>query len=421
MKVDGDVVSISEVEEPGDYTGQVNLVPANAAGPKTTISFKVRDNWIWPAVILALGLVIAIMMERWLTRWRPRKQLSSAIWRLKQQVTDATTLANKKLQPLRKPPAAEWRAPLLYDSDTSDPSLLNDVGARVERGLRNALGDGERTEFGADGTQMDKVETLVDGYSDVLEYGLRAAGALKGLLDLSGNNAAAESGALADRVSNFLNGSTITDEAALSTLQAQSKELAEVAAGVGALDASYRRLAQVAADNDNTKIAKQREQLLGTVATVTALNSQLQRYTELSNNIYQPEPAVVSEHAESMRQLADTGVYVLREQEIAGARIELDLPRPSFAPPRTNPVVTTAKTKGDWLRRHLALEDTVFSVVSGIFVFATGFSALYLVNETFGSLNDYVGVLTWGAVGQGSLSLIRRLIPGGIKSPAGGS
>ena len=82
VTLNGGKVSIESVKTPGKYSGAVNLVPSQAEGPLTKISFSVRDSWIWAGIVLIAGLLIALLSELWLTRWRPRGQLKKAFVRL---------------------------------------------------------------------------------------------------------------------------------------------------------------------------------------------------------------------------------------------------------------------------------------------------------------------------------------------------
>lgn len=43
-------------------------------------------------------------------------------------------------------------------------------------------------------------------------------------------------------------------------------------------------------------------------------------------------------------------------------------------------------------------------------------TALYLNDDTFGSTLDYAAILLWGGAAQQGLNLVRRLLPGALKT-----
>jgi hypothetical protein len=82
-------------------------------------------------------------------------------------------------------------------------------------------------------------------------------------------------------------------------------------------------------------------------------------------------------------------------------------------------VSTVAKPSAATLGARLKGLDYWFFFGSGLLVIASGMSALYVPNATFGSFGDYLGVFVWGSTVQAGINFVRRLIPGASKSLVG--
>lgn len=345
VKVEGEKVSVDPVDNPGEYKGTLNLVPSVADGPKTAITFKLRDNWLAAAILLVIGLFVATGMEWWLTRGRPPKQLAAELERLRRKADGMLDTATSQLA--KDPPAdSGWKYPPL----TGDPSLFKTVSERVKDGMARALSDAERTDFGPDGDEIKKLETVVDDYEKLLGYSgvvIRAFGALMGKTDADQKTVAD----LGEQVGELLNGETIATGAQLSVLQSNAEELVKA---------------------------------IGKAA-------------------HAGTPAVQALQHAVEAQAALTGA-ALTGAALTGAAISMPSP-PGLVPTTEEPQV-----------RILLSEDKAFTALSWALVFASGMSALYFNNETFGSSADYLGMFLWGSAAQGGVSLVRRLLPGGVQS-----
>jgi hypothetical protein len=401
-------LSIAPVSS-GKYTGTVTLNPFEGTPAKTKLTFEVRDYWLFPLIALICGLLLALLSELWLTRLRPRGQLKKRMDRLALLIAATVTQVSGRLAAIEK---VTWRVPRL----DGDESLLATAQQKLEAGLAGAMSDGERERFGPDGKEMEKVDTLVETYEELLGYATQIAQAfvvlrapLPGELreDLDG-------GAVAARISELLDGSVIATTAGLSARAIEAKDLYTVLLSIARLDRAYRLLAA----NPGIKktcgeeVASQRRQLLGSMATTADGESQHTRYVELSNKVYKREPGNLVQLTMRAPSLALEGSDIPSEGLSAG-------PLLGPMPPPAAPVLYASTGGGNVRSRYLNFGNWAFIVISAAVVVGSGMQALYFTNETFGSLSDYLGILLWGSAVQGGISLVRRLVPGLAKELVG--
>ncbi len=408
----GGKLSIESVESPGKYSGTVNLVPIDPATPKTKVFFAVRDNWGWAAIVLIAGLLLALLSELWLTRWRPRGQLKKAFVRLGERLTATAAQQTEKLTEARQ----GWVALRIHGPG----SMLTHFKERIESGLTNATSDAERERFGPGGEEMKKVETALETYEELLGYCGQIAQAYKSLvarLELEAIGAKFASGALAERIGELLKSRTpIAGAAELTETLTEAKDVYLVLHGVSRLDLSYRLLAEkpdVSADV-KSKIGMRREQLLHNDASTDDLTAQRTIYGEIAKGLY--EVAAPKAVEVTLPLLASFGLGGAAPPPAAPA---VSPPAPLI--PAAAPVVSTgAEKEANAWSKYLDMGNWAFTVISGVVVFLAGLSALYFNNATFGSVGDYLGMLLWGSTVQGGISLVRQVVPGTAKGLVSG-
>jgi hypothetical protein len=64
--------------------------------------------------------------------------------------------------------------------------------------------------------------------------------------------------------------------------------------------------------------------------------------------------------------------------------------------------------------------EWLIGALSLVIIAATGMSALYVSNGTFGSVGDYLTVALCGSTATAGLALLRRLLPGALKTVQAG-
>ena len=401
-------LSIAPVSS-GQYTGTVTLNPFEATPSKTKLTFEVRDGWLLALILLVCGLLLALLSELWLTRLRPRGQLTKRMDRLALLITATAAQVSGRLGAIE---GVTWQVPQFG----GDGSLLATAQQKLEAGLAGAMSDGERERFGPDGKEMEKVATLVETYEELLGYATQIAQAFVALrASLPGElREDLNHGAIAARISELLDGSVIATAAGLSARATEAKDLYTVLLSLARLDRAYRLLAAKPeiSPTCGEEVASQRHQLLRGVATSADVESQHTRYVELSNKVYEREPGNVVQLTMRAPSLAFEGNEIPSESLPAGV-----LPGP-MSPPAA-PVLYASAGSGDVRSRYLSAGNWAFIVISAAVVVGSGMQALYFTNETFGSLSDYLGILLWGSAVQGGISLVRRLVPGLAKELVG--
>lgn len=400
-------VSIGAVEAPGKYSGKVNL-GSEPDGQTTKIVMEVRDNWIWATVALVCGLVLALLSELWLTRWRPRGQLRKKLNRLVARLAATAEQQSSRLEKARQ----TWAAPRIE----GEKSLLSTVSGRIEAGLENAMSDEERKRFGPEGDEMAKVDKLVETYEALLGYAAQIAqgfGKFSARLDAGSARPELERGALTERIDDLLAAGPIESAAELTELEAEAKDIRTVLHGIAQIYENYRRLLEANPQADQAtrkKIETGRRQLLGNTASSDDVTAQHGAYTDIAKGLSTgaaPSAVQVSVPALGSVSLA------------APAAVHAELPSPhagapaAVAPPA--PVVSTVAENGTTWSRYFEFGNWAFALISAAVVIASGLSALYFSNSTFGTFNNYLGMVLWGSTVQGGISLVRQLVPGAAK------
>jgi hypothetical protein len=397
-------VSIGAVEQPGTYTGKVTLAPSSEDATPTSITLKVRDNWFWPAAALVFGLLIALASELWLTRARPEIELGDSIKRLKDRVAATTKRLEESFRDsVPDLPHTCWRQPRIE-------SLLDEVTDRVAQNYDRALSSSERDRFGPGGKEMEKVETLIATYEELLGYASLVAlyfSQLESQVDDELKDVLKQ-GALAQRVQTLLNGRDIESEAELAALDAEAKDLMAVIQDIMRLDEAFASLLRTSPQKVVAKLKPTRQDMLRTASTMgdaTAVRSLLRELIKPSDGEEKEEKTARTELDYSA---TDTQLLLL----VASAAVSPEFQKAPL-------IQAAAGDKPSSRRRYLPLEDFLFALMSGLLVFTSGMATLYFSNETFGSTANYLGMIVWGGTVSAGITLARRLIPGAVKTLSG--
>jgi hypothetical protein len=403
-------VSIGAVEAPGKYSGKVNL-GSDPKGQTTKITMEVRDNWIWATVALVCGLLLALLSELWLTRWRPRGQLRKKLNRLVARLAATAQQQTSRLEKSRQ----TWGAPRIE----GEKSLLSAVRGRIEPGLENAMSDEERKRFGPEGDEMAKVDKLVETYEALLGYAAQIAqgfAKFSARLDAGSTRPQLEGGALTERIDALLVAGPIESAAQLTELEAEAKDIRTVLHGIAQIYENYRRLLEANPEADQPtrkKIDTGRRQLLSNTASSDDVTAQHGAYADIAK-------ALASGATPSAVQVNVPAIGSVSLASPAVVHAELPTLRPGPAAPPAAPVISTVAENGTTWSRNFEFGNWAFAIISAAVVIAGGLSALYFSNSTFGSFNNYLGMVLWGSTVQGGISLVRQVVPGTAKGLVSG-
>jgi hypothetical protein len=410
VTVNNGKVSIGAVEAPGKYSGKVNL-GSDPQGQTTKIIMEVRDNWLWATVALVCGLLLALLSELWLTRWRPRGQLRKKLDRLVARLDATAAQQTSRLEKARQ----TWAAPRIE----GEKSLLSTVRGRIEAGLENAMSDDERKRFGPEGDEMAKVDKLVETYEALLGYAAQIAQGLakfSARLDAGSSRPELERGALTERIDALLTAGPIENAAELTELEAEAKDIRTVLHEIAQLYESYRRLLEANPEADQAtrkKIETGRRQLLSNSASSDDVTSQHGVYSDIAKGLFAgAAPSAVQVNVPALGSVSLAAPPAVHA-ELPALRTGLHAPTPA-------PVVSTVAENGTTWSRYFEFGNWAFAIISAAVVIASGLSALYFSNSTFGTFNNYLGMVLWGSTVQGGISLVRQLVPGAAKGLVSG-
>lgn len=83
--------------KPGKYTGQIDLAPGREGG-EAEVTLHVRHPWYVVIVVLIIGILLGLVVEFWLTRWRPEALLDRRLKRLLDRVERRQIRVNRALR-----------------------------------------------------------------------------------------------------------------------------------------------------------------------------------------------------------------------------------------------------------------------------------------------------------------------------------
>jgi hypothetical protein len=406
----GDTITVAGMDEPGEYSGTVDLTPGLDGGDVSMSADAHKDVW-WAIAPLVIGLLVAAVSEFLLRRLRPE-------WVLERRLRDVKRLVTKHQQraqaDLERPDRPNAGGPRIYEPE--DPkSLLEARAVQITNSLKNGASEKQRERWGPDGAEMEELEAEVESYEKVIAT-------LVGVqLDWEALLASAKPG---DR--DLLESSPLR--------QLLDRQLASRVIGPGGLDrvktvveglrgsldviaSLYGRLVQLERDApaaEKEAVAAKRLELIKSVSDPDDAKAMAEAVRKLATKVYGP-PEEAEPDAEVRALAARVGSSDWTQPRGPSAHLTPpdDLPAMRLVP------VPRDETRGSWWRRNFNARDVPFLVVSLAIALLSGLSVLYYGDDTFGSTGDVIAALIWGSTATAGVALVRRLIPGATKELSG--
>ena len=379
-----------------------------------------KDSWLLgPLVVLLVGIGVGFLIEWWLTRWRPRSLLDRRLGRL---IDGAETRRNRVDRTMRRlfaesrpesigeiPDDRAWAIPQVAskDGEVGTRYHLNRAGKELETRLQNARTDSERGLFGPDGDAYKAVLADADTYAALIGDLREAAHIVHAdfkHLRVQGPTA------LRTRFDYECRDWIIGDKHGLDARRESAKALKAAAEHF----AEYRRRLRLAAAaapaaSELAKKLEAHRRLLE--ATFRGDGDQVDWWDDAVPKLEAgleglTSPPAPAESAVKDAELALNMPPTLLE-DTPGAEPVPDLPAAEPAPPWTAP-------RGVFRARRFGRMETLIGLINLLIVAASGLSALYFANSTFGSVADYLTLALWGSTATAGLALLRRLVPGAL-------
>jgi hypothetical protein len=150
----GDEFFIQGADRTGEYTGSVDLAP-NRPGGEAQATLRVRDLFVWPLLVLLLGLVIVHLLDRYQNRLRPRRLLELRLARLRDRA-----------RAIERETDLAWRVCAL----PGEPGLVLDtLVADALATTGPAMTEAEAADWEPDGVQFRRLVGLVDAFGELAE------------------------------------------------------------------------------------------------------------------------------------------------------------------------------------------------------------------------------------------------------------
>lgn len=383
-------LTVSGVDAAGEYSGKIT-VGAGDTEETTTVTVSVADFIVYPLIVLLIGLRVATLIDDFLTRRRPRAKLEIDLTTERERTQQAQSDMLDWLSGLSPDawPSPDLRAIRIFDP--ADPKSL------LASEATNALDEFDKAESAEErdkrwsvpyGTELLRIQ----GYRRDLAvyYDLGRAMSVR-LAELSLRvpvNATSMPvfAALADAWA----GSVIETPKMFSDRKEAIDSSIKLLSKFIRLERETRRVAEDAAAAGEAfvkRAAALRELLLGEGADETML-------ADIDTKLR----ALQLEIAEAGQgQLVAAG-----ESEFVPGSLDLGRFRERLAP-----AVNEAASAS--LRQRLKDDEWWVNTVVALFVVLSWVATVYLVNEKFGSLADYLGALLYGITLTELLKLASRL------------
>ena len=406
-------------ERAGTYRGQIDV---NASGPGgvSAVTLHAKDGVAVPLVVLLLGIGIGFVVEWWLTRWRPRSLLDRRLGRLIDRAERRRGRVNETLKRLfvdSRPSSMgdigddeAWQVPQTASTGRDEMRRfhLSRAASDLANSLQHARTDSERELFGPDGDALKALLTDEDTYAqlvgDLREAAHITHSAFRDLRD---------SGPIPIR--NWFDyecgGWIIGDKQSLGARQESAKALRLAAERF----AGYRRRLGHARNRatDGSPLANKLDAHVDLLDSTFRGDDDQVTWWDAALPALEAEPvvppaadaaAVAAVGDDNRLSTAPKSLAVDPSPEEPGPAADVD-PSPPW----------TAQD-GVYRGKNFQVLEALIGAINLSIVAASGLAALYLTNSTFGSFADYVTLVLWGSTATAGLALLRRLIPGALKT-----
>jgi hypothetical protein len=357
--------------------------PTKLAG----VTWNIKDGWLLAAVLLAMGIGLALVLEWWTTDVLPRKSLDGRLDLQKSAAANHREDHQRWMASVETWPAPDRKAPRI----DGPKSLMEGASKRAIEDFDDTPALDKRLEkWGAGGLEFLKVVGFVDSYSATL--GLRKA-------IVSGWNRLLNSTPAAYR-----------DKLQLSQIfrrvaEALEIELISSEARLNAAKASFETL-----DSKLSAFNAVADYLIQVAALPTTDPDHQQKVNRLWEELTTRSGLVPDELLAIQKKADDlASARPLRARQAVRPADAL-VATATFKPPpavETLPNAEALLEKSAKVRESLQAWNLIFGVVIVAVVFIVGFTSQYIANVTFGSLADYLGILVWSFVGVSAAQLIK--------------
>jgi hypothetical protein len=416
--------------EPGAYSGKIDLNPSDEEKGSVALEIKVAACWAIAALLLLVGIVAALLLQRLIKRLLPRARLRGRIQGLSKRHKEAMDAliappgGSKDWSRFRIENLESLRKSLDEQLRTATKSVVIEIDKKVLESLESAIATVE--------AQIDLLKEIPDHAGDLEDEIQKLEASPEGMPRPPGANG--DKPALVILAREALAGGP----AKAGRLKLRVEEIDARAKQMRILCELEERLADLSADRktlkalNNPEVAKLDSKLtairylLWTAATADDLEtaaSEIQEtaktIAELWHELHQkvPSPSKAAGLASGSRPLLATYAAIdwqpelLSEETAVVETLEVPPGAPSAPPaPRAIPepppeAPLDAESIEQEVRRAFWAQWLAF-VIAALVALATGLLALYVPNETWGSEWDYLAAAIWGLGVQATVSTV---------------
>jgi hypothetical protein len=419
---------------PGAYKGTVDLNQGDDEKGTVELEIKVSKSWILAAILLAIGILIALPLQRLFGRWLPRVRLRG---RIKELETRHNRARAKIAQTAKASGEAEWGSFSIADLKTLEERLEEQLTA----GTRLAVIQIDKKVQ----ESLEAAVAVVESQIDLLKEIPRHARYLeKTLREVNPgprpNSSPSAKPVLYGESTTALRGREVDAEqlnSLIEEIDARTKQIHTLHGLMGRLDSLTEERGKLDVPrNERTKLKELEKHLavirylLWTSRTAEDLDTAAKAIQGAANEIAELGFMLPGEEPREAMRYALVGDRRLapfvssdpewRPPSDEAAAIEaLEVPAGAPSAPPPPPSVPEAppepKLNAGAAEREAqhALMAQFGAVGIGILIaLASGLIALYVPNETWGSTWDLVAAVVWGLGAQASVSSLATAIDG---------
>ena len=409
----------------GDYTGSLTLEPGAADG-KVALTVRVTDWWVWPAAAILVGIVLAYLLQRYTTVERAYLTLKADVLRTASQWEGAQQRYLAALRPAgTAAPSVQYA--LGVDFLKQCAALLGDVDA-LGKPFNSPL-DAGNTAYAAAQQRLAQLRACLTSWpafadeisalTASLDVARTAATALKAT-DPATMPSADTAAALA-AAARLQSGGPI----GVANLASARADVTGMTAFLGQWTTYARRVIfdrshatalaprvtaahQATFEAARAGIADAREALrwASTAADLTARKTD-ETLATAEGQLAQLDAVLPALTTRTHAAVADRPV-------LAGLADAEEMP---FQPRRDAILEAAHGATADSIRSKIRVYDVLFFLLTLLVAVATGFKSLYLGQNTFGTVADYLTAVLWGFGTKYTLDAASALI-GRFFSPA---
>jgi hypothetical protein len=419
---------------PGAYKGTVDLNQGDDEKGTVELEIKVSKSWILAAILLAIGILIALPLQRLFGRWLPRVRLRGRIRELETRHNRARV---KLAQMAKASGEAEWGSFSIADLKALEERLEEQLTA----GTRLAVIQIDKKVQESLEAAIAVVESQIDLLKEIPRHARYLEKALREVNPgPRPNSSPSAKPVLYGESTTALRGREIDAEqlnSLIEEIDARTKQIHILHGLMGRLDSLTEERGKLNIPrNEKTKLKELEKHLavirylLWTARTAEDLDTAAKAIQGAANEIAELGVMLPGEEPREAMRYALVGdrrfaPFVSFDPEwrppsdeaAAIEAVEVPAGAPSAPPPPPSvpeapPAPKLNAGAAEREARH-ALMAQFAAVGIGILVaLASGLIALYVPNETWGSTWDLVAAVVWGLGAQASVSSLATAIDG---------